>query len=134
MTHFVRYAMVGVMVAGASYCAHAQDDDLDALLSDLVAEEPAIEQQEPQAEPAPADPAAPEVAELPEEPAPVEEEVAEVAEEPAPEIPAEEVAEVPAEEPAPAPAPEVAAEEPEAQADDLDALLNDMAAEEPAPT
>ena len=133
MTHFVRYAMVGVMVAGASYCAHAQDDDLDALLSDLVAEEPAIEQQEPQAEPAPADPAAPEVAELPEEPAPVEEEVAEVAEEPAPEIPAEEVAEVPAEEPAPAPAPEVAAEEPEAQADDLDALLNDMAAEESAP-
>ena len=111
MTHFVRYAMVGVMVAGASYCAHAQDDDLDALLSDLLAEESAVEQEEPQAEPAP------EVAELPEEPAPeavdeapapVEEAVEEVAETPAP-APVEEVAEV-VEEPAPEvpAAPEVA--------------------------
>lgn len=126
MTHFVRYAMVGVMVAGASYCAHAQDDDLDALLSDLIAEEPVIEQEEPQAEPAPEAPAAPEVAELPEEPEPVEEVVAEVVEEPAPEVPAEE----------PAPVEEAVAEvaeEPEAPADDLDALLDDMAAEEPAP-
>ena len=70
MTHFVRYAMVGVMVAGASYCAHAQEDDLDALLSDLLAEESAVEQEEPQAEPAPEVPAEPEVAELPEAPAP----------------------------------------------------------------
>ena len=126
MTHFVRYAMVGVMVAGASYCAHAQDDDLDALLSDLIAEEPVIEQEEPQAEPAPEAPAAPEVAELPGEPEPVEEVVAEVVEEPAPEVPAEE----------PAPVEEAVAEvaeEPEAPADDLDALLDDMAAEEPAP-
>ena len=125
MTHFVRYAMVGVMVAGASYCAHAQDDDLDALLSDLLAEESAVEQEEPQAEPAP------EVAELPEEPAPeavdeapapVEEVIDEVAEEPAPAV--EEVAEVPADPETPA-APEVAAEEPTVPVDP-DSLASDV--------
>ena len=41
MTHFVRFAMVGVMVAGASVCALTQDADLDALLGDLIVEEPA---------------------------------------------------------------------------------------------
>ena len=130
MTHFVRYAMVGVMVAGASYCAHAQDDDLDALLSDLLAEESAVEQEEPQAEPAP------EVAELPEEPAPeavdeapapIEEAVEEVAETPAP-APVEEVAEVVEE-----PAPEVPAEPEVAEVPAPVEEVIDEVAEEPAP-
>lgn len=72
MTHFVRYAMVGVMVAGATCWSLAQDDDLDALLSDLIAEEPAAEPaqpaEDPQAQPAPEEPA-PEVAAEPETPA-----------------------------------------------------------------
>ena len=35
MTHFVRYAMIGAMVAGASVCALAQTDDIDNLLDDI---------------------------------------------------------------------------------------------------
>ena len=85
MTHFVRFAMVGALVAGASLCAVAQDDDsLEALLGDLV-EDVAVEE-------ASADDVA-EVENIAEDAA---EEVAEVAEEAV----AEEVveAEAPAEE------------------------------------
>ena len=86
MTHFVRFAMVGALVAGASLCAVAQDDDsLEALLGDLV-EDVAIEE-------ASADDAA-EVENIAEDAA---EEVAEVAEEAA-DAPAEEIADAPAEE------------------------------------
>ena len=48
MTHFVRFAMVGVIVAGASCCALAQqqDDDLDSLLEGLI-EEPAAQPEKP---------------------------------------------------------------------------------------
>ncbi len=96
MTHFVRFAMVGALVAGASLCAVAQDDDsLEALLGDLV-EDVAVEE-------ASADDVA-EVENIAEDAA---EDVAEVAEDAA-DAPAEEIAETPAEEVADEPAEEVA--------------------------
>ncbi len=109
MTHFVRFAMVGALVAGASLCAVAQDDDsLEALLGDLV-EDVAIEE-------ASADDAA-EVENIAEDAA---EEVAEVAEEAA-DAPAEEIADAPAEEVADEPAEEVAevADEPAEEVADV---------------
>ena len=132
MTHFVRFAMVGALVAGASLCAVAQDDDsLEALLGDLV-EDVAVEE-------ASADDVA-EVENIAEDAA---EDVAEVAEDAA-DAPAEEIAETPAEEVADeiadAPAEEVAevADEPAAEvaevADenaDLDALLGGIEDTEP---
>ena len=128
MTHFVRFAMVGALVAGASLCAVAQDDDsLEALLGDLV-EDVAIEE-------ASADDAA-EVENIAEDAA---EEVAEVAEEAA-DAPAEEIADAPAEEVADEPAEEVAdvadapAEDVAEVADenaDLDALLGGIEDVEP---
>ena len=42
MTHFVRYAVIGAVVAGASVYTFAQDD-LDALLGDLVLDDIAEE-------------------------------------------------------------------------------------------
>lgn len=118
MTHFVRFAMVGALVAGASLCAVAQDDDsLEALLGDLV-EDVAIEE-------ASADDAA-EVENIAEDAA---EEVAEVAEEAA-DAPAEEIADAPAEEVADEPAEEVAevADEPaEEVADVADAPAEEVA-------
>ena len=129
MTHFVRFAMVGALVAGASLCAVAQDDDsLEALLGDLV-EDVAVEE-------ASADDVA-EVENIAEDAA---EEVAEVAEEAA-DAPAEEIADAPAEEVADeivdAPAEEVAevADEPaEEVADVADAPAEEVAevADEPA--
>lgn len=151
MTHFVRFAMVGALVAGASLCAVAQDDDsLEALLGDLV-EDVAVEEAsaddvaeveniaedaaEEVAEDA-ADAPAEEIAETPAEEVADEiadapaEEVAEVADEPAEEVadvadaPAEEVAEV-ADEPA-----EEVAEVADENAD-LDALLGGIEDVEP---
>ena len=125
MTHFVRFAMVGALVAGASLCAVAQDDDsLEALLGDLV-EDVAVEE-------ASADDVA-EVENIAEDAA---EDVAEVAEDAA-DAPAEEIAETPAEEVADEPAEEVAevADEPaEDVADVADAPAEDVAevADEPA--
>lgn len=151
MTHFVRFAMVGALVAGASLCAVAQDDDsLEALLGDLV-EDVAVEEAsaddvaeveniaedaaEEVAEDA-ADAPAEEIAETPAEEVADEiadapaEEVAEVADEPAEEgaevadAPAEEVADV-----ADAPAEEVA--EAVDENADLDALLGGIEDVEP---
>ena len=69
MTHFVRFAMISAIVAGASICAIAQDDDsLDALLEGLV-DETVLDEAAPEAEEA--------IEEIAEEPA---EEVAEEAE------------------------------------------------------
>ncbi len=129
MTHFVRFAMVGALVAGASLCAVAQDDDsLEALLGDLV-EDVAVEE-------ASADDVA-EVENIAEDAA---EDVAEVAEDAA-DAPAEEIAETPAEEVADeiadAPAEEVAevADEPaEEVAEVADAPAEEVAevADEPA--
>lgn len=159
MTHFVRFAMIGALVAGASVCAIAQDDDsLEALLEGLgdetvmeeVAEsEPAAEEEaaapaeveeEIAAEPVAEEPSEA-VAELPEEPeaadiadeAAVAEAPAEVAE-PAPEAEAaaEEVAELPDEE---VPAEDVA-EAPAEELPEAEAVAEEVAeapAEEPAP-
>ena len=50
MTHFVRFAMISAIVAGASICAIAQDDDsLDALLEGLV-DETVLDEAAPEAE------------------------------------------------------------------------------------
>ena len=100
MTHFVRFAMISAIVAGASICAIAQDDDsLDALLEGLV-DETVLDEAAPEAEEA--------IEEIAEEPA---EEVAEEAEAeaveeaevadalPEEEAAADDVAEEPAEEP-----------------------------------
>ncbi len=120
MTHFVRYAMVGVMVAGAACYTSAQDDDLDALLSDLIAEEPAAEPEQPADDPAPAA-----------EPALVEEAVAEdaVAEEAADEAVAEDVAEEIVE---PAVVEEAVAEDVAAEEAADEAVAEDVAVEEAA--
>ncbi len=147
MTHFMRFAMIGAMVAGVSVYAWSQDDDFDALLEGLI-DEPAVEE----AADAPAEgEATPEEtpAELPDAEAtdaPAEEPAAEEAEAPA-EEPAELPAEEPAEEPAEAPVEEPAAEEAEAEApaeepatDELveaedaaeEAIAEDAAAEEEA--
>lgn len=136
MTHFVRFAMVGVMVAGASLCTLAQDDDLDALLGDLAVEdvaaepvgEPATVEEPAVEEPVAAEPVAEEPAEeveseadepaVEDEPAPE----AEPEEEPAPEV-------EPADEPV---AEEEPAEEP-ATDEPMDDATEDPLAEEPAP-
>ena len=109
MTHFVRFAMVGALVAGASLCAVAQDDDsLEALLGDLV-EDVAVEE-------ASADDVA-EVENIAEDAA---EDVAEVAEDAA-DAPAEEIAETPAE--------EVADEIADAPAEEVADVANEPAGE-----
>ena len=60
MTPFVRFAMVGVMVAGASVCALAQDDDLDSLLDGMVDDAGQVaEPQKPAEDAKPADKAKP---------------------------------------------------------------------------
>ncbi|MGN0891352.1 MAG: hypothetical protein ACI4W7_06840, partial [Candidatus Spyradenecus sp.] len=136
MTHFVRFAMVGVMVAGASLCTLAQDDDLDALLGDLAVEdvaaepvgEPATVEEPAVEEPVAAEPAAEEPAEeveseadepaVEDEPAPE----AEPEEEPAPEV-------EPADEPV---AEEEPADEP-ATDEPMDDATEEPIAEEPAP-
>ena len=124
MTHFVRYAMVGVMIAGATCYALAQDDDLDLLLGDLI-EEPAAnpgggqQAAEPEAEPK-AEPA----------PAPVQQQPAaepeKEAEQPAAQPAQEEPAAQPQEEPAAEP--EKEAEKPAAE----QPAQEEPAAEEPA--
>ena len=148
MTHFVRFAMIGALAAGASVYAIAQDDEsLDALLEDLVeevaideapaaesdeiasddAEAPAEEVAEVAEEDVAADEPAEEIAEVADEAEAPAEEVAEVAEEDvAADEPAEEIAEVADE--AEAPAEEVAevAEEP------ADELADDATVDEPA--
>lgn len=128
MTHFVRFAMVGVMVAGASLCTLAQDDDLDALLGDLAVEdvaaepvgEPATVEEPAVEEPVAAEPVA-------EEPA-VEEPVAA---EPAAEEPAEEV-ESEAAEPAVEDEPAPEAEPEEEPAPEVEPAGEPVAEEEPA--
>ena len=152
MTHFVRFAMIGALAAGASVYAIAQDDEsLDALLEDLVeevaideapaaesdeiasddAEAPAEEVAEVAEEDVAADEPAEEIAEVADEAEAPVEEVAEVAEEDvAADEPAEEIAEVADE--AEAPVEEVAevAEEP---ADELaDLFADDATVDEPA--
>lgn len=148
MTHFVRFAMIGAMVAGASVCALAQDDDFDALLDGLI-DEPAVEQPQKPADAKEAKPAEKE-AEKPaaepakEEPKAQEQKPAEKAEEAVAEEPAEEPAkeepkaqeQTPAEEPAAEPAAEPAkeepkAEEPAAKEEEAKGLL--PAADEPIP-
>lgn len=129
MTHFVRFAMVGVMVAGASLCTLAQDDDLDALLGDLAVEDVTAEPigesvaEEPEAAPTPAEAEAPTEEIVPEAEEPADEPVAEV--EPAEEPTAEEPADEPATE-------EPAAEEP-ATDEPMDDTADEPLAEEPAP-
>ena len=140
MTHFVRFAMVGALVAEASLCAVAQDDDsLEALLGDLV-EDVAVE--EASADDVAeveniAEDAAEDVAEVAEEAAdapaeeiadaPAEEVADEIADEPAEEV--AEVADAPAEEVADEPAEEVA--EAVDENADLDALLGGIEDVEP---
>ncbi len=68
MTHFVRFAMIGAMVAGASVCALAQDDDFDSLLDGLI-DEPAVAQPQKPAEAKDAKPADAEADKPAEEPA-----------------------------------------------------------------
>ena len=136
MTHFVRFAMVGVMVAGASLCTLAQDDDLDALLGDLAVEDVAAEPVgEPATveEPAVEEPVAAEpVAEEPAEEVESEADEPAVEDEPAPEA-------EPEEEPAPEvePADEPVAEEEPADEPATDEPMDDATeepiAEEPAP-
>ena len=128
MTHFVRFAMISAIVAGASICAIAQDDDsLDALLEGLV-DETVLDEAAPEAEEA--------IEEIAEEPA---EEVAEEAEAEAVEeaevadaLPEEEAA---ADDVAEEPAEESAAEE-EAVAEDAEPTETEVEAvteaEEPA--
>ena len=140
MTHFVRFAMVGVMVAGASLCTLAQDDDLDALLGDLAVEDVAAEPVgEPAAEAAPmedaldADLPATEEPVAEDEPA-TEEPVAE--DEPATEEPAPEVDEpLPEEEPAveEEAADEPATDEPATDVTDEPLAEEPVSAEETAP-
>lgn len=161
MTHFVRFAMVGVMVAGASLCTLAQDDDLDALLGDLAVEDvaaepidetvaapdPELEEALPETmtsaaeeEVAEADEPALEIAEAEPEVEPAADELADapVADEPAAE-PADEPADEPVaeEEPADEPAAEPVAEEAPADEPATDEPMDDTAdepiAEEPAP-
>ena len=123
MTHFVRFAMVGVMVAGASLCTLAQDDDLDALLGDLAVEDVAAE---PVAEPIAAP--EPDIGETVfEAPEPVAgEEIAE-AEEPVGELEDEPAADEPVSEDDESVAEEVPTDEP------VDDVADEPIAEEPAP-
>ena len=100
MTHFVRFAMISAIVAGASICAIAQDDDsLDALLEGLV-DETVLDEAAPEAEEA-----VEEIADTPAEEVAAEAEAVAEADEsdalPEEEVAEEDVAEVPAEEPAP---------------------------------
>ena len=140
MTHFVRFAMISAIVAGASICAIAQDDDsLDALLEGLV-DETVLDEAAPEAEEA-----VEEIADTPAEEVAAEAEAVAEADEsdalPEEEVAAEDVAEVPAEEPAPeaedvADAAEPAETEVEAVADAEEVAEEDVAdvpAEEPAP-
>ena len=142
MKQFVRFAMIGAMVAGVAACAFAQDDDLDldALLDGLIDEPAAVQPAEtPEADPdeaAAEEPAAEEEASVAEEPA-VEPEPEETPEEVVPEeeTTEEEVAsaeeEAPEEEVLPdeAPAEEPVAEEP---AEEEPAEADEPAAEQPA--
>lgn len=143
MTHFVRFAMIGAMVAGASVCALAQDDDFDALLEGLI-DEPAVEQpQKPEegkdAKPAeeadkPADEAPAEKDAKAEEPAKGEPIADEPAAEPAKEEPKveEPKAEPEAEEPAKEePVAEPAKEEPKAEPEAEEPAKDEPAKEEP---
>ncbi len=119
MTHFVRFAMIGAMVAGASVCALAQDDDFDALLEGLI-DEPAVEQPQKPEEGKDAKPA--EEADKPADEAPAEKDAK--AEEPAKEEPK-------AEEPAAEDA-EASEGEADAEAGEVDPLLGSVA-QQPIP-
>ena len=124
MTHFVRYAMIGALVAGTSVCAIAQDDDLEALLGDLVDDSALVAEED-------AEPAAEEIAEPDAEPA--AEEVAEdIADEPAAEESVDEVAEPEAETPAEEVAEEATEPEAEEPAEDVADPEAEIPAEEPA--
>ena len=139
MTHFVRFAMIGALVAGASICAIAQDDDnLDALLEGLVdeavLEEADAEEIAAEDEISEADAELEEAEDVADEPAeePVEEIAEAPAEEPAPEAEAVAEAEAPAEEPAPEE--DAIVEEPAAEPVAEEAVAEeDAPAEEPAP-
>ncbi len=140
MTHFVRFALIGAMAAGASIYALAQDDDLDALLMMLeddpveevaaedasMVESPtqdaAVAEETPAADPAPVEEEAVAEVEAPEaDPEPAAEEFVAEVETPAVEEVVEEVAAV-----------EPPAEEPAADEASLDDLLADVTEEEPA--
>lgn len=120
MTHFVRFAMIGAMVAGASVCALAQDDDFDALLEGLI-DEPAVEQPQKPEEGKDAKPA--EEADKPADEAPAEKDAE--AEEPAKEEP---IADEPAAEPAKE---EPKVEEPKAEPEAEEPAKDEPAKEEP---
>lgn len=120
MTHFVRFAMIGAMVAGASVCALAQDDDFDALLEGLI-DEPAVEQPQKPEEGKDAKPA--EEADKPADEAPAEKDAK--AEEPAKEEP---IADEPAAEPAKE---EPKVEEPKAEPEAEEPAKDEPAKEEP---
>ena len=128
MTHFVRFAMISAIVAGASICAIAQDDDsLDALLEGLV-DETVLDEAAPEAEEAieevaeePAEESAEEAEEVAEDAEPTETEVEAVAEaeEPAEEVAEEEAGEAPAEEATEEEVAEEPAEEPAEEAEEV---------------
>ena len=128
MTHFVRFAMISAIVAGASICAIAQDDDsLDALLEGLV-DETVLDEAAPEAEEAieevaeePAEEPAEEAEEVAEDAEPTETEVEAVAEaeEPAEEVAEEEAAEAPTEEATEEEVAEDPAEEPAGEAEEV---------------
>ena len=131
MTHFVRFAMISAIVAGASICAIAQDDDsLDALLEGLV-DETVLDEAAPEAEEAieevaeePAEEPAEEAEEVAEDAEPTETDVEAVAEaeDPAEAVAEKEVAEAPAEE---ATEEEVAEEPAEAPAEEAEEVAED---------
>lgn len=128
MTHFVRFAMIGAMVAGASVCALAQDDDFDSLLDGLI-DEPAVEQPQKPADAKEAKPPVKEAekpAEAPAKPEPKaqEQKPAEKAE------PA--IADEPADEPAEQPKAEPAKEAPKAEEPAVEPAKEEPKAEEPA--
>ncbi len=129
MTHFMRYTLIGILAAGTSVCAYAQDDDFDALLDGLL-EETAVEEiaeAEAPADLADADALADTEDAIADEVAdePAEEEIVADADEPADE-PAEEVAEVTEE--ADAPAEEIAevTEEADAPAEEVAEVVDEV--------
>ncbi len=120
MTHFVRFALIGAMAAGASIYALAQDDDLDALLNmleDETAEEVAADDSS--------------MVDLPtqDDAAPAEEDATGADEAPAPEV--ELVAdEDPVEDEAPAEEEPAADEEPAVEEDVVEEVAEEPAEEE----
>ncbi len=98
MTHFMRYTLIGVMAAGTSVCAYAQDDDFDALLDGLLEDSAIEEAVTPEEDELIADAPAEEPA-LDEADIPAEEDIADLpADEEIADEPAEDIADVPAEE------------------------------------